>query len=141
MTRMLLVYTSGRYTDSRGPWFIRQNILEAEQVAADLWRLGFAVICPHKNTAMFDGIVGYETFLAGDFLMVESCHLLVMIPNWRSSKGAKLERQHALRCAVPVFHYKEDYKLLRKLGKDDGFLEEAIASSFEKLKQEACIVE
>jgi len=137
---MLLAYVSGKYTDPRGPWFQRQHVLEAEQIAASLWSIGFAVICPHKNTEMFDGIADYDTFLRGDLLMVRRSHLLVVVPNWTASSGATRERNHALKNGVPVFHYHADYDLLKRLGRDDSFLGEAIRLSFEKLHPEECLV-
>lgn len=51
---MKVVYVAGPY---RGPseWAVKCNIEAAERVAIALWQQGYAVICPHKNTAFFGG--------------------------------------------------------------------------------------
>jgi hypothetical protein len=103
-----LAYVSGKYTDSRGPAFAELNINKAAHVAMQLWSMGIPCICPHANTKHFDGVVDYETFMAGDILMVDRCNLVVMVDNWHSSAGAKQERQRAINKLIPVFEWPED---------------------------------
>ena len=84
---MELVYIAGKY---RGDTIreIVENIQEAEKVAIKYWKLGYAVICPHKNTELFDGIVDLQVFLDGDLEMVRRCDSIVMMSNYKDSKGA-----------------------------------------------------
>ena len=51
---MQIVYLAGPYR-GQTHYDIELNIREAEYVAIKLWQAGYAVICPHKNTAHFDG--------------------------------------------------------------------------------------
>ena len=39
------------------------NIRHAEKYALKYWQLGYAVICPHKNTALFGGLAPDEVWL------------------------------------------------------------------------------
>jgi hypothetical protein len=135
---MLTAYIAGKYTDHRGPWFTRQHILAAEQIAAKLWGYGIAALCPHKNTEMLDGIATYDVFLHGCLLFVQRSHMVVLIPNWIDSNGARVERNHALESGVPIFHWEHDERLLKQVGQDDLFLRTAIEMSFEKLNPEKC---
>jgi len=105
---MKLAYISGKYSDPRGPAFVDLNIRQAAEIAMQLWSLGIAVICPHTNTAHFDGAADYEGFIEGDLVMVDRCDLMVMVPNWKTSKGAKIERQRAINRITPVFEWPEE---------------------------------
>jgi len=92
---MQLAYVSGPYRDERGTAFVEENIRKAEDVAKELWQRGYAVICPHANTRHFDGICTSEEFIEGDLRMIDGCDLIVMLPGWHRSEGAKLELAHA----------------------------------------------
>lgn len=98
---MKLAYVAGPYR-SKTINGIVQNIREAEAIAGELWKRGFAVICPHKNTALLDGIVPDQTFLDGDFVMLRRCDLVVLTPRWEESVGARAERDEAERYGIPV---------------------------------------
>lgn len=103
---MKVVYVSGPY---RAPtvYGIVQNIRRAEQIAIALWQKGFAVICPHTNTALMDGSISIkdsETFIKGDLEIVKRCDAVFLMKNWENSVGAVLERQFAIDHNIPVFH-------------------------------------
>jgi hypothetical protein len=114
--KMKLAYVSGKYRDKRGPWYILQNIRAAETVALELWRMGFAVICPHKNTALFDGAVpSDQVWLDGDLEMVRRSDLIVMIPEADDSEGARIEMREAIKHDISVYRWPRDIELLREL--------------------------
>ena len=96
----MLVYTSGPYSGD-----IDMNIATARWVAIKLWEAGYAVICPHLNSAHFekDCKATYEQYIAGDLEMVKGCDAMVMIPGWEASKGAVEERNYALSLGIPVY--------------------------------------
>lgn len=60
---MKLVYLAGPF---RGPtkWDVVQNIRRAESYALEIWKLGAACICPHLNTANFDGALPDQVWVA-----------------------------------------------------------------------------
>jgi hypothetical protein len=100
-TRMRLAYVAGPY---RAPdeWGVLTNIRNAESVALELWKLGFAVICPHKNTALFGGAAPDDVWLKGDLEMIRRCDLLVLIPGWEASSGSREEKRKAEEWGIPV---------------------------------------
>lgn len=91
------------------------NIRAAEAVAKELWRLGFAVFCPHLNTALFDGVCSGETWLAGDLEILSRCDLVVLVPDWERSAGATAENKHANSLVIPVYEWPADSEWLREI--------------------------
>jgi Domain of unknown function (DUF4406) len=101
---MLVAYVAGPYraTHLRS---VDDHIAAARRVAVELWRRGYAVVCPHLNTAHFDGVVDDAVFLAGDLAILDRCDLVVMAPRWEESEGARGERERAARNGQPVYHH------------------------------------
>jgi hypothetical protein len=87
---MKVVYISAPYR-SNSINGIHENIEIARRVALRYWRKGFAVICPHLNTAYFDGAISDEEILAGDIEILKRCDGIVMCGNWKDSEGARNE--------------------------------------------------
>ena len=107
---MKLAYTAGPYR-AKTLHGVMENIRAAELTAIDLWRIGFAVICPHKNTALLDGTLGEDDshiWIEGDLVMLERCDCIVMIPGWERSEGARAEKEFAEDAKIPVFHWPMD---------------------------------
>ena len=100
---MKLAFISGPY---RAPTVhgIVENIRAAEAVALKYWALGYAVICPHLNTALFDGSLPDETWLAGDLEILKRCDVIVMLPGWNKSAGATQEHKVAVRLGLEVIY-------------------------------------
>ena len=98
---MKLVFVSGPY---RGKDFmdIERNIQNAQLASMRLWRQGYAVFCPHLNSAHFDGLVPDETFLAGDIEILGRCDCIFMLKNWQDSVGARAEYQYAIEHRLEV---------------------------------------
>lgn len=113
---MLVVFLSGPYT-SKSLWEQKQNIIEAERIAVELWQMGFAVICPHANTAFFDGAIAYDTFLDGDLAILEKCDIHVMTPRWTASNGSQNEHTYSLRRHKPIYYWLADRDKLVDLAK------------------------
>jgi hypothetical protein len=113
-----LAYIAGPYR-SATPSGIVANIRAAEAVAIELWRMGFAVLTPHLNTALMDGLCPDEVWLKGDLVMLGRCDLLVLVPGWERSSGARAERTHAVLHGIPVYEWAsaEDRAALVELGK------------------------
>ena len=101
---MLIAYTAGPYRAITYPQLCG-NILIARQVAESLWRLGFAVICPHTNSAHFGARVPEEKFLPGYLRILEVCDLLVLLPNWEESSGARAEESFARKRQIPKYFW------------------------------------
>ena len=114
---MKILYVAGKYRSSEGMRGVWENIEIAGSVAVQLWRMGFAVICPHKNTAFFDGVDDAKMFITGDLEMIKRCDGVVTCPNWKNSEGAREEVHFSKSRAIPVYAWPKDRKKLVALGK------------------------
>ena len=94
---MKLIYIAGKY---RGKTIneIHDNIEAARKVAVKWWSYGFAVICPHLNSAMMDGAADDQIFIDGGIEILSRCDTIVMMKGWEESLGAcdELELAHEL---------------------------------------------
>ena len=105
---MRVIYVAGKYT-SDTEWGIWNNIEHASRVARQLWEQGYAVICPHKNTAFFGG-AGHshrQLWLEGDLEIIRRLDPsrgdgLFMLNNYRDSEGAMLERSVAIELGLEI---------------------------------------
>ena len=50
-----LAYVAGPYRSKLGRLGILINIMRARKIARLLWKQGYAVICPHSNSAFMSG--------------------------------------------------------------------------------------
>ena len=110
---MKVAYTAGPYR-AKTTYKIGKNIRNAEAVALELWKMGFAVICPHKNTALFDGECPDSVWLDGALELMYRSDLVVLCPGWETSHGTLIERDLAYNSKIPVFEWPVDAELLRE---------------------------
>jgi hypothetical protein len=99
---MKLAYVAGPYRAASESGVV-SNIRAAEAVAIELWKAGYAVICPHKNTALFGGLMPDDTWLQGDLVMLKRCDLVVLVPGWYKSEGTRQEVLTARDTNIPVY--------------------------------------
>jgi hypothetical protein len=107
---MKIAYVAGPYRGKSKiklihKWQVIFNIIRARDVAKELWKQGYAVICPHSNTALFDGIVPDEVVLDGDIEILKRCDLIVMIPGWRQSTGSLNELRIAQKWNIKAYYW------------------------------------
>lgn len=107
--RMKLIYVAGPY---RAPseWELVANIRRAEDIAIELWQIGLAVICPHKNTAFFGGATDDEVWLAGDREMIRRSDAVYAMERWEQSSGSRTEIELARQLGIPIFGTLEEVK-------------------------------
>jgi len=91
---MKVAYISGAYRN-KSVNGIYENIQRARAVALKYWGKGYAVICPHLNTAFFDGTCHDETWINGDLEFVRRSDTIVMMQGWENSEGAHRELAEA----------------------------------------------
>ena len=105
-----VVYVAGPYSP-RGFWqrwplstIVRCfHVLRAAKISTHLWRLGYAVICPHANTyfsAMFAPDLPQSYWLDGDLSILERCDALMYLG---SSPGADIELSIAKQCGLIIW--------------------------------------
>ena len=100
---MKVIYVAGPFR-AENAWEIEQNIRRAETLALEVWRAGFAAICPHTNTRFFQGAAPDEVWLQGDISILNCCDGIIMVPGWETSKGAKAEEYNAKYNKIPRFY-------------------------------------
>lgn len=100
---MRIAFISGPYRDVT-PHQIMENIRRARLVALKYWRHGYAVICPHSNTALFDGEADDSVWLEGDLEILRRCDVVVMMEGWRNSEGACHELEEATISGLEVIY-------------------------------------
>ncbi|MCF7634828.1 MAG: hypothetical protein LLF82_000294 [Dehalococcoides mccartyi] len=91
---MRVIYVAGKYRAETKEG-IEANIQKARHAAIKLWQLGWAVICPHLNTAHFDGEAPDSVWLKGDLEILSRCDAIYMLEGWEQSTGAKSEHELA----------------------------------------------
>ena len=104
---MQVAFLSGPYRAGNGRT-VRENIRAAERAALVWWRRGYAVICPHLNTAFFDGELPDEVWLEGDLAILERLRpcidAAVFLPGWQQSEGSRIEFDKAREFLLNI-HY------------------------------------
>lgn len=106
---MKLVYIAGPYRH-KTKIGIEDNILRAREAAVAVWKTGAAALCPHLNSAHFDGIVPDSHFLDAGLLMLRHCDAVLVIGSWEASAGTGAEIHEAYSSGIPVF---ESVEMLR----------------------------
>lgn len=99
---MKVIYIAGKYRGAT-PWEVEQNIRAAEDIAAKVWAMGHAALCPHANSRHMEGVATDEVFLAGTLELMRRCDAVLLVPNWHRSEGARAEVAEAERLGMPVF--------------------------------------
>ena len=99
---MKVVYVAGKYRDTRGEWYVMQNIRKAECVAINIWKFGGVAICPHMNTRFFGGTLPDEVWLNGDLELIRRSDALFLMRNAVDSSGAQKEAEFAKMLGIPI---------------------------------------
>jgi len=100
---MELLYVAAPYR-AKTTIQIQHNIYQASLMAQFYWLKGYAVICPHLNSANFDGLLGDKSFLEATTLMQLKCTHSAFHPDWTTSSGCLIEYQNAVT-AKQTIHF------------------------------------
>lgn len=90
-------------------WFDSvRNVIRAAHVARKYYLMGYAVHCPHLNTAFHWFLRGpmpsYSDYLNGDMAILRRCDAVVMMHNWQKSPGACREWELAKRLNKEILY-------------------------------------
>ena len=96
---------------------LQQNIHEARLMSQYYWTQGYAVICPHLNSANFDELMPDKVFLQGTMLILSRCDSIAMHPDWEQSIGCISEHDYAYDHKYEIFYptWNEILTVLEKL--------------------------
>lgn len=115
---MRIVYVAGPYR-AKTHYEVELNVRQAEAASIELWQMGYAVICPHKNTAHFDNLAPDEIWLEGDLEIIKRLQahtdIMVMLPGWENSEGALKEKEIAEFRHFDIFYWPQDKEKLARL--------------------------
>lgn len=100
---MKVIFVSGAYRADTLQG-VMNNIARARKVALKLWQEGWAVICPHSNTALFDGAADDSVWLEGGLEILRRCDAIYMMKGWGSSIGSIEERSFALELGLEIYY-------------------------------------
>jgi len=107
IARLPVVYIIGPFR-GKTPWDVAQNVRRAEEVALSVAEMGAMPLCPHTNTAHFDGLLTAEFWLAGTAELLRRCDAAITVDGWQNSSGSRGEIKLAGELGIPVFHTLED---------------------------------
>lgn len=99
------IYISGPYT-APTPEQRDLHVLRAREAAGALLRRGHWPFCPHTMTAGFEDHfpdIPYMTYIAADLAWLPFCHSILLLPDWRESRGAVIEHEHAEKLALTIY--------------------------------------
>ncbi|MAG39596.1 hypothetical protein CMI41_01330 [Candidatus Pacearchaeota archaeon] len=105
---MEIVYIAGKYRDEF-PFEIQQNIDKAKEIAKIVWASGHVALCPHLNSAHFEGLNTEQHFITGTLALMRRCDSVLLVPGWETSEGTKGEIEDALKREIPVYLNVEEW--------------------------------
>lgn len=83
-----------------------------EKVANYLRDIGIDVASPHEidhgETPETKGQLPYGVYIRAGLKMLLECDGIIMLPNWKDSKGAKIELYVANACDMQLFKFHEE---------------------------------
>lgn len=99
---MKIIYIAGPYRGRTG-WEIEENIRRAEGFALEVWKRGYAAVCPHANNRFFFGELNEAQVLEGCLEILRRSDGMLLIPGWEDSEGARVEWMEALGRKIPIY--------------------------------------
>ena len=105
--RRVIVYVSGKYTD-KDRRSVEENVRIAKEYAQKIWEMGYTVICPHTNTDFIESSLVWKDYIEGDMELIKRSDIVFMLPNWKDSKGAKIEWNEAQDLGLRVVYNLEE---------------------------------
>lgn len=113
------VYIAGKYTDKTREQ-IEQHISAAREIAIECANNYIKFFCPHTHTAHFGEYSqnkSWQYYMSlCEPILCKVCNVIVMVPNWKDSKGAKYEFDVALKeghkCFITLEEFFEWYGTL-----------------------------
>ena len=103
---MKVVFIAGPYRDK--PWRVQNNIHNARSMAETVWRFGGVALCPHMNSANFDGLVDDSQFLEGALELLRRSDAVYCRDTQTTSSGTQAELAIARELGMPILTCVDD---------------------------------
>jgi nucleoside 2-deoxyribosyltransferase len=130
---MKLIYIAGPYT-GKDRIEVEQNILNARRAMCRLIEQGWAVICPHGNSAHLDQYPP-EYWYAADIEMLKRCDAVFVLTGYSNSKGTLNEILIASAGNIPIFYESMGVPLINNgPGSGDDRLTKIVLANLERVK-------
>jgi hypothetical protein len=100
-----IVYIAGPYR-GKTIFHVLLNIFRAWREAYRWWKMGYTVICPNTNSLLMSefGLGEGIDFICADLEILCKCDMIVMLPNWEDSEGAREEHHCAVDLGLEVIY-------------------------------------
>ena len=96
-----VVYVAGAFR-AKTQWAIMQNVRKAEDASLKLWKLGYAVICPHTMTQHFQNECQDEVWLKGCLELLTRADAIYLVDGWEKSEGSLAELKLAQEIGLAI---------------------------------------
>lgn len=107
---MKVVYIAGKFTASNA-WYVEKNVRRAEEAGLAVATLGAAPLIPHANTRFFHGTITNEFWYEATLALLRKCDAVLLLNDWKHSKGAVAEKTAAEALGIPTFERFNDLKI------------------------------
>ncbi len=96
-----VVYIAGAFR-AKTQWGIMQNVRKAEDASLKLWKMGYAVICPHTMTQHFQNECPDNVWLDGCLELLKRCDAIYLVEGWENSEGSVEELKIAQELGLVI---------------------------------------
>jgi hypothetical protein len=105
MKKKYVIYIAGPFRSKKpgDHWEQTQNIRRAEALALEVWKAGHVALCPHLNTANFQGALPDDVWLDGDLELLRRCDAVLLVAGYQESAGTHREIREAVDAGIPVY--------------------------------------
>jgi hypothetical protein len=100
---MKVAYIAGPFTGETA-WDIECNVRRAEELALEVAKMGVMPLCPHTNTRFFHGQIHEAFWYEGTAELLRRCDIMITVPGWEKSNGARAEVGLANELEIPIIH-------------------------------------
>lgn len=101
---MIKAYIIGKYYSDK-QYEVDEHIQLARSLAKHLWVNGYAVFCPHSNSAFMSGLIPESQFLEAGKTWLKDSDTVHILPNFNTSKGSIEEIQYSIYTNKILYFY------------------------------------
>ena len=81
---------------------VELNVSRARCVIEDVLKAGWVPQCPNVYWHSFADLQGYDFWLEAALAILKTCDVLILVPGWETSSGARREVELAKEMGIPI---------------------------------------